>query len=172
MAASYSHSSFRLRTAMSKKRPPRNERHVCLPFSFRYENNNKRERLFISYVYAQDGCPMSTTPTGTTTGATARATRTPRRRPTSSSTGTTPLSAGAARASTTHSSSASSLVGLFFVNCRAPRFQPLMFTGALGRCQSRKQTGDIAALVFLASSFLSGFRRDVGSNPRPPFRGS
>ena len=60
----------------------------------------------------------------------------------------------------------------FFVNCRAPRFQPLMFTRALGRCRSRKQTGDIAALVFLTSSFPSGFRRDVGSNPRPPFRGS
>ena len=60
----------------------------------------------------------------------------------------------------------------FFVNCRAPRFQPVMFTGALGRCRSRKLTGDIAALVFLTSSFPSGFRRDVGSNPRPPFRGS
>ena len=60
----------------------------------------------------------------------------------------------------------------FFVNCRAPRFQPLMFTGALCRCRSRKQTGDIAALVFLTSSFPAGFRRDVGSNQRPPFRGS
>ena len=40
----------------------------------------------------------------------------------------------------------------FFVSCPTPCFQPLMFTGVLGRCQSRKQTGDITVLFFLTSS--------------------
>ena len=55
-------------------------------------------------------------------------------------------------------------INCFFVNCRAPRCHPLT-GGALGRCWSRKQTGDIAALVFLTSSFPSGFGPQPGFEP-------
>ena len=62
---------------------------------------------------------------------------------------------------------------LFCFNCRAPGFQPLMFTGAIGTCRCRKQTGDTMAMfLFLTSSLPAGFCGDVGTNPRPPFRGS
>ena len=55
---------------------------------------------------------------------------------------------------------------------RAPRFQPLMFTGALDRCLISQTREILRRWLFLTSSYPSGFCRDVGSNPRPPFRGS
>ena len=55
---------------------------------------------------------------------------------------------------------------------RAPHFQPLMFTGALDRCLISQTRKILRRWLFLTSSFPSWFCRDVGSNPRPPFRGS
>ena len=45
-------------------------------------------------------------------------------------------------------------------NYWAPRFQPLIFNGASGRCRSRKQTEDILVLVILTSGIPSGLGKE------------